>query len=376
MQDNQQKEIRLLIGGYEIKDWDHVEVDSQIDTPAESWSLSLFQHEGVLLPESIQGGAAIELYYANELILTSIADQVSEAVNREAYVLQITGRDLVGQLIDCSVPIFNGRQITLEELIGKFVLNGDLGSIFHNVKIQNNVWLKNKISIEPSESLWDALVKAAAVTGQHVWLDPDGTLQIGDPFANPYYVQTSLRLMKPVDNTNNVLSLKYDNDVSNVYSQFKVLSQDAKGQHILAETTKTTQYKYNRLKILTLSDVETAAEANSALEKIKKDNDFEAHTLTATVADWAIDGKVWSTGWYLNLETNALTHANAKWAVVGRTLNLDRANGKTTKLLLKRQGDWANPLVHKEKEKPKTKKKAKDKKKEADIKDSTEEQKK
>lgn len=376
MQDNQGQEIRLVIGGYEITSWDHVEVDSQVDTPAENWSLSLFQSNGVLLPESIRGGAPIELYYAKELILTSIADKVSEAVSRDGYGLQISGRDLVGQLIDCSVPIFNGRQITLEELIGKFVLNGDLGSIFHNVKIQNNAWLKNKISIEPGESLWDSIVKAAQVTGQHVWLDPDGTLRIGDPFANPYYVKAPLRLMKPLNNENNILSLTYDNDVSNVYSQFKVLSQDAKGQHILGETTKATQYSFNRLKLLSLSDVETAAEANSALEKIKKDNDFEAHTLTATVSGWTVDNKVWATGWYLNLETNALTQANAKWAVVGRTLYLDRNNGKTTKLLLKRQGDWANPLVHKEKEKPKTRKKAKDKKKEIDSKITTEEQKK
>jgi prophage tail gpP-like protein len=177
--------------------------------------------------------------------------------------------------------------------------------------------------------------------------------------------------MKPSNNENNVVSLTYDNDVSNVYSQFKVLSQDAKGQHILAGTQKSTQYSFNRLKILSLSDVETTAEANSALEKIKKDNDFEAHTLTVTVSGWTIDNKVWSTGWYINLETNALTQANAKWAVVGRTLYLDRNNGKTTKLLLKRQGDWANPLIHKEKVKPKGRKKAKDKKKEADTKTTT-----
>ncbi|HCW3786582.1 TPA: hypothetical protein OXK38_003652, partial [Acinetobacter baumannii] len=76
---------------------------------------------------------------------------------------------------------------------------------------------------------------------------------------------------------------------------------------------------------------------------------LEAHTLTATVSGWMIDGKLWSTGWYINLETNVLSRATAKWAVYGRTFQLDRKNGKTTKLLLKRQGDWANPLVLKEK---------------------------
>ncbi|MDR8269499.1 hypothetical protein FPK71_26520, partial [Acinetobacter baumannii] len=80
-----------------------------------------------------------------QLILTSIADRVQEGINRDGYGLEISGRDLVGQLIDCSVPIFNGRQITLEELIGRFILNGDLGSLFHDVSIQNNSWLKNKV---------------------------------------------------------------------------------------------------------------------------------------------------------------------------------------------------------------------------------------
>ncbi|MDV2438711.1 hypothetical protein QR665_04255 [Acinetobacter gerneri] len=366
MLDNQNVGIKLVIGGFEIDSWEVAEVDNQLDTPAESWNLTLFQEDGQLLPTSIQGGAEVQIYYGNELILTSIADKVSEAVSRSGYGLQISGRDLAGQLIDCSVPIFNGRQVTLEELIGKYVLNGDLGSIFHNVRIQDNSWLKNKVSVEPSESLWDAIEKAAQVTGQHVWLDPNGTLNIGDPFKNPYYVITKLRLNKPNDSTNNVLSLEYENDVSRVFSQLQIISQDGEANHILSEGTAQTQYGFNRLKILSLSDVETQAEADAALEKIKKDNNFESHTLIVTVQDWMVDGKVWACGWYVDLESNTLTNASAKWAVVGRTLNLDRSNGKTTKLLLKRQGDWANPLVHKEKVKiAKPKKKKKEDKKES-----------
>ncbi|WP_407324348.1 phage baseplate assembly protein [Acinetobacter pittii] len=349
MQDNQGNEIRLIIAGMEATGWDQIEIDSQIDTPAENWSFTVFEMGGQALSPEIKGGAKVQVYFGNQLILTSIADRVSEGVSRDGYGLQISGRDLVGQLIDCSVPIFNGRQITLETLVGQYILGGDLGSLFHDVRIQNNAWLKNKVSVEPSESLWDSLIKAAQITGQHVWLDPDGTLQIGDPFANPYQTQTPLRLMRPLDNSNNVLSLQYDNDVSNVFSKIQILSQDAQATSILSETTAQTQYDFNRLKIVTLGDVETEAEANAALEKIKKDNDLEAHTLIATVSDWMIDGKLWSTGWYINLETNVLSRATAKWAVFGRTFQLDRKNGKTTRLLLKRQGDWANPLILKEK---------------------------
>lgn len=348
MQDNQGNEITLKIGGYLIKGWDAISIDSQIDTPAENWSFKLFQVNGEPLPKDIAGAKDIQVFYNKELILTSIADKVAEAVSRDGYGLEISGRDLAGQLIDCSVPVFSGRQLTLEALLNQFVLAGDLSSQFHDVRIQNNAWLKNKVSVEPGESLWDAIAKAAAVTGQHVWLEPDGTLVVGDPFAQPYMVQTPLRLIKPLDNSNNVLDLSYTNDVSGVFSEIKILGQDAKGSHVLSSITSDTQYAFKRLKIVSMGDVETQAEADAALKKIKKDNDLQAYALDATVSGWAVDGKVWTPGWHLNLETNALSNATAKWAVYGRTLMLSRSEGKTTKLRMKRQGDWAQPLTHKE----------------------------
>lgn len=348
MRDNSGNNIRLVIGDVEVSDWDNASCDSQIDTPADNFSLSLFRTDSQPLPASVQGGAKIQLFYGDEIILTSIADRVSEAVSRDGYGLEISGRDLAGQLIDCSVPIFNGRQVTLEELLQKYVRGGDLGSIIHDVHIENNSWLKNKVSVEPGESLWDAIAKAAQITGQHVWLEPDGTLSIGDPFANPYQVQQPLRLMKPLDNQNNVLDLQYDNDVSGVFSDIKVLSQDGDAQSVMAETTAQTQYGFKRLKIVTLGDVETKAEADAAIAKIRKDNDLEAYSLTATVDDWLVDGKLWRAGWYVPLESNVLSRATAKWAVMGRTFQLSRGKGKTTKLSLKRQGDWAQPLIYKE----------------------------
>lgn len=359
MQDNQGNQITLQIGGYSIHGWDAVSIDSQIDTPAENWNFKLFQVDGEPLPEDIAGAKDIKVFYNKELVLTSIADKVAEAVSRDGYGLEISGRDLAGQLIDCSVPVFSGRQLTLEALLSQFVMKGELSGLFKGFKVQNNAWLKNKVSVEPGESLWDAIAKAAAVTGQHVWLEPDGTLVVGDPFAQPYRVQTPLRLMKPLNNSNNVLDLSYVNDVSSVFSEIKILGQDAKGSHVLSSATSDTQYTFKRLKIISMGDVETKAEADAALNKIKKDNDLQAYSLDATVDGWTIDGKVWTPGWHLNLETNALSNATAKWAVYGRTLMLSRAEGKTTKLRMKRQGDWAQPLLHKEPGAKKTSKRKK-----------------
>lgn len=341
------KAVRLIVAGYEINTWDAAQIDSVIDTPADSWSFALFSPQDLKLPKEIKKNAPVQFFYGDELILTSVVDKVSESVDRTGYALKIEGRDLAGQLIDCSVPVFNGRQMTLDELVNKFVLGGDLEGLFKGANIQNNAWLKNKVSVEPGESIWDAIVKAAAVTGQHVWLEPDGTLSIGDPFAHAYRVSTPLRLNNP-DNGNNVLKATYVEDGSNGYSEYKILGQDGNANHISAHKKDSAGSQYNRLKIINMSDLETQAEAETALSKIQKDSDMQSYQMTATYAGWSIDQKTWATGFYLNLESNRIQRATAQWAVMGRTLTLSRKDGKLTELHLNRQGDWAQPLVHKE----------------------------
>lgn len=348
MQDNQGTTIRLLIGGYELTGWDEASMDHEIDTPAASWSVTLFNPVYAQLPESVSAGKKVQFYYGKELVLTGIVDRISEAVSRSGRGLQISGRDLAGQLIDCAVPIFNGRQMTLKELIDQHIQSGNLKGLFPKVEIQNNNWLKNQVAIEPGESLWDTINKAARITGQHVWTKPDGTICIGDPFLNAYRVQTDLNLMFS-DAENNVLDAQYDEDVSNLYSDIKVLSQDRGANHILSESKTETPYGYKRLKIDSLGDVETKSEADAALKKMQADNNMSAYNLTITMVGWQIDEKVWMPGWYVNLRSDVLSRATAKWAVMGRTLKLSRSNGQKTELKLKRQSDWAQPLVHKEK---------------------------
>ncbi|OTG87705.1 hypothetical protein B9T31_04195 [Acinetobacter sp. ANC 4558] len=354
MQD-EEKVIRLVIGGVEIRSWDSASIDSSIDTPADSWSFSLFSEQDLSLPDSVRAGAKVQAYYGDELILTSVADAVNESCDRSGYGLKISGRDLAGQLIDCSVPIFNGRQVNLDVLLNQYVLGGELKSLFPKMQIQNNAWLKNKVSVEPGESLWDAITKAAMVTGQHVWLDPDGTIRVGDPFASPILVKTALKLHRD-GLENNVLDASYDEDISNVFSDIRLLSQDSKAQNILSSTKAETQFNFNRLKLITLPDAETKSEADAALEKIKKDNNLQAYALMINTSGWDIDNRIWATGMYLNFETDRLNRATAKWAVYGRKFTFSRMAGKRTTLKLHRQGDWAQPLKHKEKTKPIAKK--------------------
>ena len=140
-----------MIGGYDLSGWDEATIDNSIDTPADSFSVTLFNPAYDQLPTNVAAGQKAQLYYDNQLVLTGIVDRLSEAVARHGRGLQISGRDMVGQLIDCSVPVFNGRQINLEELLNQYVKKGDLSALFPKIVILDNAALKNKVSVEPSE---------------------------------------------------------------------------------------------------------------------------------------------------------------------------------------------------------------------------------
>lgn len=353
LSDNTGLNIRLVCGVIECDQWDDITVDSQLDVPADAFSLTLFNKAGTSLPESIKGGAACQLYCGRELVLTGIIDQVNESGSISGLAINVSGRDLAGQLLDCSIPIKSTQQVTLFELLQEFILKAPLGQVINNFIVQDNSFLNNKISVEPGESFYDTIAKAAAVTGQFIWFEPRGALVIGDPFKSPYQVKQSIRLMR-AGIGNNAISLDYREDVSGVFNEIKILSQDANGMAVLAEGKSNTPYAFNRLKILTLGDIENAAEAQAALYKIQHDNDLEAYTLTAVVSGWLVDGKCWQQGWEVNVQTDVLPRANARWVVLGRTFRLSRRDGKTTVLQLKRKGDWVQPLPYKEPEKKKT----------------------
>lgn len=347
MRDNSGAAIRLIVADVECFLWDQAEIDSQIDTPADGWSLSLFNPAIGSLPPQVRGGAPARIYYGDELVLTGIVDNLNEKIQRSGRAITISGRDLAGQLIDCSVPIKSAKQVTLKQLLEDFILKDSLGKIIHQIIVQDDAWLKNKVSIEPGESLWDAIAKAAQVTGQFIWFEPRGALVVGDPFENPYKVNKPLRMMYSGAD-NNVLSLEYSEDVSGLFSDIQLISQDTDAKALSAAAQANTPYAYSRRKILTLGDIENQAEAQAALNKIKHDNDLEAYNLNAIVPGWTVDGKVWQPGWEISLQSDVLTRANARWVAMGRTLRLSRTEGKTTALKLKRQGDWVQPLLYKE----------------------------
>lgn len=398
--------IELIIGGYVCSDWDAVVIDSDLEVPADGWSLSVQHPDQGDVPAGVRAGELIELRYQGQTVLRGVVDQCNESCTRQGRQLKLSGRDMAALLLDNSVRLQVQQQLPVGQAALLYFLEDPVAAYFYQgIKIPPPTLLDSQLfdrqmAVEPSESLWSVLSKAAEVMGQYLWVDAHGLINIG----NPFYSGT--RQQQPVPHlalnrngsSNNVLSAEYTEDATALYSEVIVLGQD--GETKASSTfsaTETAQLltnpeqviplytgpmarppdqrepvatptppsnrrdvnppefvgrtqrisRYPRRKIVADSLADSAEQAMYRAEKIMQDGSLSAYVLTLSVAGWTCQtGQVWATGWTVQFDSDVMSpHCSGDWVVMSRTLELSRGSGKITQLKLKRQQFWMQPVA-------------------------------
>lgn len=340
-------DIKLHIGGVVCATWDDLSIDSDIGVPADAFSFSWFDAQDNILPDHVVEGSKCHVSCNGETVLTGILDRMPQRVGRGGLTTNLSGRDLAGQLIDCHAPIDAAANLSLSELIKRYVTGGDLASLGITIGTIDNDWLKGKTGVDIGETIWDVLSAAAQASGQYVWLSADGALMIGNPFdvAQPsvkpaFYLYSDERREQ-----NNVLDADYVYDISNGFSSIEIVGQNDKGKNFKATATdKRSPLKRHR--IISDSRSDSQAEAEKFAAKAMADAWLDASDLTLPVSGWTHDGQPWRTGWTVSFDSDVLPRAAGDWVIYGRTLQLSRGNAKTTELRLKRRADWMQPVKY------------------------------
>lgn len=345
--DNNQDKIALHIGGVVCSTWDDLSLDSDIGVPADAFSFSWFDAEQDVLPDHVKAGSNCTVTCNGETVLTGILDRIGQSVGRTGLNTNLSGRDLAGQLIDCSAPIDAAANLSLSELIKRYVTGGDLASLPITLGQVSKDWLKGKTGVDVGETIWDVLSAAAQASGQYVWLSADGALMIGNPFDVP---QPSVKPAFCLYNDeryeqNNVLDADYQHDISNAFSTFEIVGQNAKGGNFKAKAT-SDRVLLKRQKVISDGRSDTQAEAEQFAKKALSDALLDSTDLTLSVSGWTYQGQPWRTGWQVSFDSNVLPRTSGDWVIYGRTLQLSRANSKTTELRLKRREDWMQPVKY------------------------------
>lgn len=339
-QNNQNpNEVKLLIAGKAHREWSSYSIDSDLQTPADAWNVSLGLPDGQF-PPAVEPGVEVQVMVGNDVVMIGQIDDVSHQVARQAS-LAISGRDLMAVLLDSSAPIFVAKEITLEEVIAKVVR--PLGITKIEIRSDTATLKSEKINIEPGMTAWDALETAAAANGLWPWLEPDGTLVVGGPDYSVAPVAT-LFLNKDGQN-NNIESLNYTRSVADRFSEVTVLAQShgvgSKGTNNIKGVAKDPDMKIHRPHVVVDSDVVNTDEAKKRALKIMSDSRLNAMTLTAVVyGHRTSSGELWKPGQRITIQSD-VHGLDEVWFVMSRKFTGGRERPTLTELTLKEDGIWS-----------------------------------
>lgn len=333
--------VAVRIGGQEHRDWLSYDIDSDFLIPADGFDFELGM-------SSAQGqipdfaGQRCEVVINGETVLTGIIGNQRHDKSKGSRNLRLTGRDLACLLVDCSAPQINVKGMTVLDAAKKLVAPWSKHIQKVELKAEKNPTL-DKIDIEPSETVWQALTHIANSVGLHVWFEPDGTLIVGGADYRSPPVPTLC--WSKNDARRNVESVTMERDSDNRFSEVTFLAQSHGrsgngAKHDLKWVYQDPSMDLYKPKTVVVADADNLDNLQRQAKKQLSDWKLEGFTLTITVGDHkTADGVLWEAGQrvhYIDEEEGI----DAVFFVMGRRFSLSRMGGTRTELRLKEDGVW------------------------------------
>lgn len=331
--------VSLSISGVSHADWLSYEIDSDLLTPADAWSMRL--GGGKPLPDVIQPGADAVIRVGSDTVMVGVVDEVIEQLDKHNHSISLSGRDMAGQLLDCSAPVFNELQVSLSRIVK---------AICDPLKITNRridaaaTQTRHKVSTTPGQTAWEVLQNAAEANGLWPWFDPSGQLILGRPDV-PKDAAATLTLSRDNPAQNNVLSATFTRSLQDVYSEVRVLGQaagteGARGMHGVWGKATANNPPRARLKISTDYESDNPKIAEARAKKELADGLLKSRCVSCTVRGHRTDaGLLWTPGMRVSLKLDALG-VSGVWLLMSRKLRGGRDSGTLTDLTLYQDGLW------------------------------------
>lgn len=331
--------VSLSIGGVAHADWLSYEIDSDLLTPADAWRMSLGGAQP--LPDTVQAGADCVIRIGSDTVMVGVVDEITQQIDKRGHSISLSGRDMAGQLLDCSAPLFNELQVPLLRIVK--AICSPLNITAYRIDASPTM-ARHKISVTPGENGWQVLQNAAEANGLWPWFEPSGTLVLGRPDV-PKEANTSLRLSRSSPQWNNVLSASLTRSQHDVYSEVRILGQAAglEGSRAMRGVwghASADQTIRPRLKISTDYESDNPKIAELRAKKELADALLKAQTLKVTVRGHRTEeGALWTPGMRVACALDVLS-INAVWLLMARTLRCSHDGGTTTELTLYQDGLW------------------------------------
>lgn len=328
--------VEIIIGGRAHSGWTRYEVDSDLLTPADAWSVSIDQ-ERLSVPSVVRDAVTAQIRVGGDLVMTGYVDTRSQSVRRGVQRLDLRGRDGAALLLDCSAPLFAAEDLSLDEVVAKVVR--PLGVNRVDIRADTQL-LRDRVSVEPGETAWSALQRAAEANGLWPWFEPDGTLVVGGP---DYSVPPVARLVMRRDGQgNNVIEAAETAASSERYSEVTVLGQAhgttaRDGRHSVKSVVRDGSMTVHRPRVVVDMEATNESLANARARKEITDARVRGYELTVLVQGHrTATGLLWTPGQRVQVEIEDLGVNGVFFLMARRFSGLPQF----TTLTLREDGAW------------------------------------
>lgn len=212
-------DISIIIDGQAYTGWEEVTIHSSIERLTSSFEVKLSDKIEGNLKLLSQKRCTIKI--DSDLVLTGYVEKIDISVEKDSHALTISGRDLLSDLVDCSVigPPYEFRNKTLAQHIDHFVQ--PFGILFKYDKGVFSNARKMDVTLSPGDSVFEAIDKARRQEGVLLYSDPQGRMLMG--YSGKESSVDALIWGKNIKKANIV----YDD--SNRYKDYYVRGQDTGG---------------------------------------------------------------------------------------------------------------------------------------------------
>lgn len=213
--------VVLTVSGARFEGWTEVAVERSLETLASQFVLSLTgRWPGRDAPRPIRVGERCEVALDGERVIVGHVDAVQVSIGANEHRIRVAGRDRSADLVDCSAELRSWENAPLARIAS------DIAAPFGLEVTGGADKAFAAFTIEPGETCFEAISRAARVRGLLPLGDGLGGVRLASPERSPATVALEVG--------RNVLSLSASVDHTGRYSSYRLLGQQGGASDFLS----------------------------------------------------------------------------------------------------------------------------------------------
>ena len=212
--------VSLIIGDRQHAGWTSATVTRSLETISGTFDIALSERSpGETTMRQISPGDQCAVFLDGEGVIRGYIDSVNVRVTADVHQIEVRGRDVTGDLVDCSAATTPGefKNAGLAEIVA--ALTAPFGI---NVTVETDTgapWRVAKFRIEEGETVFESIDRACRFRAVLPLSDGNGGLILGQPTRS----RTQTRLRRGV----NILAVDGTASLVDRFSDYKLQGQQA-----------------------------------------------------------------------------------------------------------------------------------------------------